>query len=205
MGSIIQANLGNAGLTRSVETTIAQHITDLAISSTFGRLAGGFLFDRFPAVRRPDALGPDSHVFVSLLRSPIMIFLTMGGSCICGLILLACVGSEAGASMLVVTTLVGLAYGASSSLAPLTTLIWTQEQFPIAYGIINMTPAAGIGLLNFLYSHFYDQGAVSIDAGTCLGWGCYGLWAQWSAVAGTASLVAILLAWWTLKQRGITI
>ena len=200
MGSIIRSNQGDMDFTSSVEDVVAQHITYLAISSTFSRLAGGFLFDRFPAVKSSLVVSSIESACISLLHSPLMIFMAMGAFGFCAFGLLAALSPGATTSMLLVTILVGFAYGASSSLAPLATLVWAQEQFPVAYGILNMTPAIGIGLVNLLYSHLYEQGIPLQDSGTCFGWRCYGQWAEWAAVAVMASLVSIMLAWWALRR-----
>ncbi|KAH7144241.1 major facilitator superfamily domain-containing protein [Dactylonectria estremocensis] len=161
LGSIIQSNMNGADMTRSLDSVVAQHITVLAIASTFARLSGGFVFDRFSSPEiYTESLVRTSHL-VSVFGSPIMIYLIMGVSGVCGFILLVVVPAGANTWLLVSTTLIGLASGAGSSLAPLATLIWSPQQFPVAYGIVNMTPAIGISFYNILYSNCVMENGLS--------------------------------------------
>ncbi|KAH7140982.1 major facilitator superfamily domain-containing protein [Dactylonectria macrodidyma] len=205
LSSIFQSNMGGTDLTRSLDSAVAEHVSVLAIASTFARLSGGFVFDRFPSPESCTGSPARSFNLSSVFRSPIMIFLIMGIFGVCGFILLSVVPAGANMSLLMTTTLIGVAYGASSSLAPLATFIWSPQQFPVAYGIINMTPAIGIGLYNILYSSWYEQGIYPNNShlGSCFGWQCYGKWAESGLLGAVVSLAFVLLAWCVFVRRSV--
>lgn len=188
------SNTNGTRVTGSPEDLVARHVTALAIGSTLARLGGGYLFDRLSSLEATSKQSSDvMNPAIGYWRSPVLILLVMSASCTLGLALLAYIPDVTADTVLfAVTLLMGLTYGASSLLAPLATQFWSSKRFGLAYGIINMSPALGIGFFGFLYSTYYEQQTSSSGSmqNQCLGWACYGKWAE-RAIVGSTVCIAL--------------
>lgn len=203
VGSIMQSTSADATLTSSVESRISQHVAILAISTMSARFMVGFVFDRLcdHGIGSHDAQKPSRSIF----RSPFIIVIVPATLGACGMMLLASLPTQSAGSVLdVVSCLVGLTYGAGSSLALISTLLWSSEQFPMAFGIINMTPAAGIGLYSSIYAFFFELRTSSPrHEDQCFGWVCYGAWAGSAIVGLVIAMVCVIGAGRVIKHRHV--
>lgn len=208
-------------------TTPATHVSIVAITSTFARLASGTLSDLLSPPSNPHQhhRGPTSLTAsvasldplarstqslpqtrkLTLSRLTLLLFATILMSA--GMVLLASgvVQNHAHDRFWLVTAFVGTGYGAAFSLVPIIiSCVWGVENFGTNWGIVAVVPAFGAAVWGVVYAAVYDNGIPqdvdlpNID-GRCFGKECYQLtfWLEAAAI-----WVACLLWLWAWRGPG---
>ncbi|KAI8724537.1 hypothetical protein NCS52_00023000 [Fusarium sp. LHS14.1] len=195
LGTLLQSITG----TESVANQISHHVALLAIVSTVARLSAGALSD---CLQREGNSTTEERKY-NLVLSPFVLFLAPATVDVLGFLTLGTLVARFPKVISMTSASVGLSYASSLSLLPVTLSIWGTAQFPLAWGIISLAPALGIGAFGYLYSVAYQYGLERGGevAGFCVGALCYTSWAIICALGVGASIVCVLMAWLNLSNR----
>lgn len=184
----------------------ATHVSVVALTSTFARLATGTLSDLL-------APSPSKHRSVSrltfLLSSTFVLSIAQ--------IFLASGLVQAAPSLFgLVSALQGIGYGAVFSLTPIIiSVVWGVENFGTNWGIVATMPAGGAALWGAIYSAVYQAGVedrvtkriepLEEQETRCFGVQCYAatFWAM--AICSWIAIGLWTLAWGRWKRRGIAV
>lgn len=225
MGTVIKTLYSPTALLLGPPTSAATHVSIICATSTAIRILVGALTDLLapsPATQHVQ-IPFDGHsqnmlhrMKFSISRVTFLIFFTILLSL--GMAILASgVIQNHGERFWIVSSLVGVGYGALFSIAPIiVTIIWGVENFGTNWGIVATFPAVGNAFWGYIYSAVYQAGAKEspnppgTDEGDlfCYGAQCYAN-AYWGMAASVwISCLLVLWAWkgkngWT--QRGIVI
>lgn len=195
LGTLLQSITG----TDSVANQISHHVALLAIVSTVARLSAGALSD---CLQRESSSTAEEQKY-NLVSSPFVLFLAPAAVDVLGFLTLGTMVARFPKVISLTSASVGLSYASSLSLLPVTLSIWGTAQFPLAWGIISLAPAMGIGAFGYLYSVAYQYGMERGGgvAGFCVGALCYTSWAIICALGVGMSIVCVLMAWLILSNR----
>ncbi|KAI9660260.1 MAG: putative monocarboxylate transporter mch1 [Alyxoria varia] len=214
-------------------TSPATHVSIVAVSSTVARILAGTLSDVFgprsePWTRRsaeslsssvasldPLPPGPSESGGIRKRLSFSRMHLLLGSTLILALgqILLASgvVQDHAATRFWVVSSFVGIGYGAAFSLVPIViSCVWGVENFGTNWGITAMVPAAGAAMWGAIYAAVYERGnrLSGGDPERCYGYSCYETTFWGMAVASVVACCLWVWAWmgprgWT--KRGVAV
>ncbi|KAJ5051879.1 uncharacterized protein L3040_001642 [Drepanopeziza brunnea f. sp. 'multigermtubi'] len=148
-----------------VPTTAATHVSIVAVTSTVARILFGTLTDLLAPQSTTHHYASASNSLASLpprtSRFSIsrVTFLLLSALVLSiGQVLLASgLIQEHAERFWVISSLIGIGYGALFSLTPLIiSVIWGVENFGTNWGIVAMVPAAGATFWGVVYSHVYE-------------------------------------------------
>lgn len=209
-------------------TLPATHVSIVAVTSTISRIVSGALSDLLAPVApvhqyptRPRRPASASHSLAESLTSldPLptatstssaaprrltvsRITLLLAATLLLslGLLLLATglVQDHAASRFWLVSSLIGIGYGAAFSLTPIiVSCVWGVENFATNWGLIAMAPALAATVWGLLYAAVYDAHAPAAEE--CYGRSCYQATFWGMAVA---TWVALGLWAWAWRGRG---
>ncbi|MDI1486594.1 MAG: putative monocarboxylate transporter mch1 [Ramalina farinacea] len=188
----------------------ATHVSIIAATSTLARLATGILAD----ILSPNPKDPYKKYTVSrfywLFAATVLFSLAQ--------LLLATPLLQARPDIFpLISSLVGIGYGAIFSLTPmLLSVVWGVENFATNWGIVAVVPAIGAAIWGAIYSAVYQAGVASKEwqakKGTeldedkqCYGGQCYQRTFLAMAVASWLAILLWAFAWRGWKRRGCVV
>ncbi|RDL36507.1 putative MCH1 Monocarboxylate Permease-like protein [Venustampulla echinocandica] len=168
LGTIIGTLYPPPSGTTAIPTSAATHVSIVAITSTVARIIFGTLTDVFAPASVGQHYGSISNSLSSLPTTPRrftisrVAFLVLTGLLLSlGQVVLASGAVQNHAERFwLVSSLIGIGYGAIFSLTPLIiTVVWGVENFGTNWGIVAMFPAFGATVWGLVYSHVYQWAA----------------------------------------------
>ncbi|EWC45653.1 hypothetical protein DRE_05214 [Drechslerella stenobrocha 248] len=208
MGALIKT-IQPASSTTAASDETAVNVSIIAITSTLARLVSGVLSDYLgPPVEPAPASDEQDARAKRFTVSRILLLILFTALMLIPYSLLSSGYIQVHPQLFyVVSSLVGVGYGAVFTLAPtIVSVVWGVENLATNWGVIAMLPAGGASVFGLLFALIYDSeaerqnnGDHGLGNGLCFGLKCY----QGSFAGMVAScMIAIGLWMWAWRGRG---